>query len=84
MPEVAVKSAGTEAQARIKVTEGLLGWADTIFCMEKKHVERLQQKFPEIVAEKKIVCLNIPDDYEFMNPELVEVLKGAVSEHVGW
>jgi predicted protein tyrosine phosphatase len=79
---MSVKSAGTETQARIKVTEGLLGWADTIFCMEKKHVERLQEKFSEAVEQKSLICLNIPDDYEFMDPELVELLKGAVSEHL--
>jgi predicted protein tyrosine phosphatase len=60
----------------------LLGWADTIFCMEKKHVERLRDKFPEAIQQKAVICLNIPDDYEFMDPELVELLKGAVSEHV--
>ena len=81
-PEVAAKSAGTETQARIKVTEGLLGWADTIFCMEKKHVDRLRDKFPEAVRQKTVICLNIPDDYAFMDPELVELIKGAVSEHV--
>jgi predicted protein tyrosine phosphatase len=81
-PGLDVKSAGTEAQARIKVTEGLLGWADTIFCMEKKHVERLQDKFPQTVAQKALICLNIPDDYQFMDPQLVEILKGAVSEYV--
>jgi predicted protein tyrosine phosphatase len=82
VPGISVKSAGTESQARIKVTEGLLGWADTIFCMEKKHVDRLRDKFPEAVRQKALFCLNIPDDYEFMDPELVELLRGAVSEHV--
>jgi predicted protein tyrosine phosphatase len=50
--------------------------------MEKKHVERLQEKFSEAVERKAVICLNIPDDYEFMDPELVELLKGAVSEHI--
>ena len=80
-PGLDVRSAGTESQARIKVTAGLIGWADIIFCMEKKHVERLQDKFAEALEGKSLFCLNIPDDYEFMDAELVELLKGAVEEH---
>lgn len=30
------RSARTESNVRVKVTGGLLGWADVIFCMEKK------------------------------------------------
>ena len=71
-------SAGTESNSRIKVTPGLLGWADIIFCMEKKHMRRIKEKYPDIVADKKLVCLNISDDYEFMDRELQELLKGCV------
>jgi predicted protein tyrosine phosphatase len=49
-PAWEVRSAGTEESARIKVTAGHLGWADVIVVMEKRHKERLQQKYPgEIV-----------------------------------
>lgn len=75
-------SAGTETNSRIKVTSGLLGWADIIFCMEKKHVRRIKEKYPDIVANKKLVCLNISDDYEFMDRELQELLKGCVYEYI--
>ena len=75
-------SAGTESNARVKVTPGLLGWADIIFCMEKKHMRRIKEKYSDIVADKKIVCLNISDDYEFMDRELVEVLESYVYEYI--
>lgn len=75
-------SAGTESNSRIKVTPGLLGWADIIFCMEKKHVRRIKEKYPDIVANKKLVCLNISDDYEFMDRELQELLKGCIYEYI--
>lgn len=77
-----VKSAGTEEGARIKVTAGHLGWADIIFVMEKRHAERLRQKFPGEIAGKQIVCLHILDDYPYMDPELVELLKARVAEHI--
>ncbi len=76
------RSAGTEANSRIKVTPGLLGWADIIFCMEKKHVRRIREKYPDIVSNKKLVCLNISDDYQFMDRELQELLKSYVSEYI--
>ncbi len=77
-----VRSAGTETDSRVKVTPGLLGWADIIFCMEKKHVRRIREKYPDIAADKKLVCLNIDDDYEYMDEELQELLRSAVSEYI--
>jgi len=74
LPGYAVKSAGTEPSARIRITEGLLGWADHIFVMEAKHRAYLQSKFPEAIADKPVHCLNIPDDFEFMDPDLVTTL----------
>lgn len=75
-------SAGTESNSRVKVTLGLLGWADIIFCMEKKHVRRIKEKYPDIIADKKLVCLNISDDYEFMDEELQELLESYVYEYI--
>lgn len=76
------RSAGTEKNARIKVTPGLLGWADIIFCMEKKHIRRIKEKYPDIIADKKLVCLCINDDYEFMDRELQELLKSYVDAYI--
>ena len=77
-----VKSAGTETNARIKVTAGHLGWADAIFVMEPKHARRLREKFREALAEKTVVCLHIPDDYKFMDPELIELLRSNLSSRL--
>ena len=76
------KSAGTEPSARIKINEKLLLWADIIFVMEKKHKQRIQQKFPDIVDEKKIIVLDIPDDYLFMDQELIDLITLAVSSYL--
>ena len=76
------RSAGTESNARIKVTSGLLGWADIIFCMEKKHLRRIKEKYSDMIAHKKVVCLFISDDYEFMDRELVEILKNCVYNYI--
>ena len=78
-----VRSAGTEQNARIKVTSGHIGWADLIFVMEKKHLRRLREKFgPMLNGAKKVICLDIPDEYTFMDEELIESLRSRVSDHI--
>lgn len=77
-----VRSVGTQPDARIVVTEGHLGWADTIFCMEKSHVNRLKRKFPEALHGKRMVCLHIPDAYEFMHPDLLDELRAKLVHYV--
>ena len=80
-PRWLARSAGTEAGARIKVTAGMLGWADVVVVMEKRHKERLGQKYPEALAEKPCVCLFIADDFEYMAPDLVELLRERMREY---
>ncbi len=77
-----VRSAGTESNARIKVTGGHIGWADIIFVMEKKHLRRIQEKFGDILKDKKVIILDISDDYSFMDEELIEILISRVSEYI--
>jgi len=77
-----VRSAGTEINSRIKLTAGHIGWADIIFVMEKKHIRRIRGRFNEYTSGKKIICLNIPDEYQYMDIELVETLKSRVSEYI--
>lgn len=74
------RSAGTESNARIKVTAGLLGWADIIFCMEKKHFRRIKGKYPDMIVDKKVICLYINDNYDFMDRELIELLRSYIKE----
>ncbi len=81
VPGWQVRSAGTQPGARVVVTEGHVGWADVIFVMEKSHLNRLRAKFPEACGGKKIITLRIPDDYEFMQPELVDELRAKVEAH---
>ena len=76
------RSAGTQPGARAKVTEGLLGWADDIFFMEKSHLQRVREKYPDAMGGKRLVVLHIPDDYEFMQAELVDELEIKIASHL--
>ena len=82
VPDYAVKSAGTEPTARIRVNEGHIGWADLIIVMEKKHRRILEENFPEALKGKKVICLHIPDQYHCMQPELVHLLKMGLAQHI--
>jgi predicted protein tyrosine phosphatase/GNAT superfamily N-acetyltransferase len=82
VPGLQVRSAGTRAGARVAVTAGHLGWADIIFVMEKSHLDLLRRKFPEALQDKRIVTLRIPDEYRFMQRELIDELRAKVSGHV--
>ena len=73
------RSAGTQPNARIVLTEGHLGWADVIFVMEKSHLAKVRQKFPEVLAGKPVITLHIPDEYVFMQPELIDELRIKVA-----
>ncbi len=69
-----MRSASTENGARIRVSEKMVLWADLIFVMEKKHKTRLVEKFPNATSSKEIIILDIPDEYQYMDSELVETL----------
>ena len=80
--DIVAKSAGTEPTARIKLSAKLVLWADIIFAMEKEHKQRLIERFPLETMEKEIVILNIPDEYEYMDEELVENIKTSVDPYI--
>jgi len=77
-PNVYIKSAGTEDTARIKINSKLIKWADLILVMEKKHKEKLCQKFPIEIVKKELFVLDIEDNYKYMDEELIEELKTSV------
>lgn len=81
-PRYEARSAGTEGNARIKLTAGQVGWADMIFCMEKKHAARVQERFAAELRDKPLIVLRIPDDYEFMDPALIDLLRTELSAHL--
>ncbi|HYF03192.1 MAG TPA: protein tyrosine phosphatase [Patescibacteria group bacterium] len=76
-----VKSAGTDPGARVKLTETMLNWADVIFVMEDKHRRIIQQKFPPKVFKNKIEVLEIPDEYQYMDEELVLTLEAVMQPY---
>lgn len=81
-PRLDVRSAGVDREATVRVTRELLEWADLIFVMEKRQRNIVHKKFRDIHQRKSIICLYIPDRYEFMDPALIRLLRETVAVHL--
>ena len=81
-PGLEVSSAGTNRDAENPLTDELIEWADTIFVMERTHRNKVRGKFRRSLGPRQIVCLEIPDEYEFMDPGLVRLLKAKMQRHL--
>lgn len=74
-PGVETDSAGLNNDAVTPLSSEQIADANVIFVMEKVHHNRLTQKFGQHLKGKRIICLDIADDYDFMQPELVRLLE---------
>lgn len=81
-PGIEVASAGTNNDAENPLTGELVKWADMIVVMEKQHKAKLQRKFRTSLRGQRIICLEIPDDYGFMDPELIHLLTTLMARHL--
>jgi predicted protein tyrosine phosphatase len=70
-----VASAGLNPDAEVPLDSELVEWAELIFVMERVHRTRLTRQFSRYLKEKRVVCLDIPDEFDYMQPELVELLR---------
>jgi len=78
-PGIETDSAGVGADADVPLSPEQLAWAEIVFVMEKVHRSRLSKQFQRHLNGKRIVCLDIPDDYDYMQPELVRLLEKKVA-----
>ncbi len=77
-PRLNVRSAGISPKARRTISQNDIVWSSKIVVMESKHKQRLKSNFPLELGDKEIVVLDIPDDYQYMDPELMEILKNSI------
>jgi predicted protein tyrosine phosphatase len=76
--DLRTRSAGTSPNARRTVTPADLRWADVILVMEPKHRRMLLAKFGRPLVRKTVHVLHVPDDYRYMDADLIELLEDAV------
>lgn len=81
-PDVVTASAGLNHDAENPVTPELLQWADRIFVMERAQRKRLASRFGDHVDKQRVICLDIPDNYAFMDAALIQLLRNKVPPHL--
>lgn len=77
-PGIECSSAGTNHDADNPLTPELVEWAEIIFVMEKAHRNKLTSKFRRHLVNKRVIVLGIPDEYEYMDADLVRLLRAKV------
>lgn len=70
--------AGIDPDSPTPLSGDLVEWADAILVMENGHYRRVVKKYKALLRDKKVIVLGIPDDFEFMDPELVSLLERKV------
>ncbi|WP_141455467.1 low molecular weight protein tyrosine phosphatase family protein [Pseudoxanthomonas sp. z9] len=81
-PGVEAASAGLNNDAENPLTPELLKWADLVFVMERAHRNKLSSRFRAHLGRQRIVCLDIPDEYDYMDPMLIRLLRMKVPPHL--
>ncbi len=75
---IVARSAGTSLSARHRISHADIDWADVIMVMERKHRDRIVADYARLIEHTPIHVLEIPDEYKYMDPELIEVLEQTV------
>lgn len=79
---VDVDSAGLNHDAVVPLSPEQIEWADLIFVMERSHRNKLTKRFRKYLAGQRVVVLDIPDDYDYMDPTLVELIKSRCASFI--
>ncbi len=74
--------AGTNSDAETVLSGDLIEWADVVLVMEQSHRHKVSKKYQDLLKSKRLVCLDIPDNYDCMQPELIKLLKAKVPRYV--
>ena len=81
-PRFFIRSAGLSEQSNRKVSEKDMAWAHLVLVMEDGYAKHLKEKFSHLNIPP-IQVLHIDDDYEYLDPELIEILKEKVNDIMG-
>lgn len=80
-PGIDAIAAGINADSETPVSGDLLEWADVVLVMERSHRQKLTRKYAQLLKNKRVIVLGIPDVYEYMAPELIALLQRRITKH---
>lgn len=81
-PNVETDSAGLNLSADLVLSSEQVQWADMIFVMERAHRNKLSKKYKKHLNGQRVICLNIADDFDYMDPTLIHILKSRVTPYL--
>jgi predicted protein tyrosine phosphatase len=81
--DLEVRSAGVASDARVTLSSELLEWADEVYVFERRHRNIIHKKFPKQYESKSVVCLYVPDEFEYMSSELIIILTEKLQRYLG-
>jgi len=81
-PTIEAASAGTSPDADTPLSADLIEWADIIYVMENIHRRRVSEKFRSLLKTRKITVLGITDKYDYLDPDLVKLLRTKLAHHL--
>ena len=79
---LSTRSAGTSRHAKHTISQKDIAWADRIFVMEHKHKQNIKEKFSQLLHHKKVIVLDIADDYQYMDEALIQILKDSMRPYL--
>lgn len=68
-------SAGLHPSAAVVLSPEQIKWADVIIVMEPRHRTQLSKNYRKHLKGKRVICIDVPDKYRFMDPALVSLLE---------
>lgn len=84
LPNVNVRSAGLNNNAEIPLGIEDVVWAHCIFVMEQAQIKKLRTHYKKYLKEQRVICLGIPDNYEYMEPALIKLFKQKVPQYINF
>jgi predicted protein tyrosine phosphatase len=78
---IEVRSAGMSGKSKYPISSDDIEWADLILVMEKRYKAWILGLFRDL-SLPKIENLDIPDEYEYMDKELIETIEQGVEFHI--
>ena len=74
-PDLETDSAGLNRDADVRLSDEQIEWADLIVAMEQSHRTKLSRDYASALRNKRVLVLGIPHEYEFMDEDLIALLK---------
>jgi len=81
-PRIEVRSVGVSEKSRRRISADDLAWADLVMVMEQRYKSRITETFHDRERLPPIVSLDIPDEYEYMDGELIKLIHEGVEFHL--